>query len=144
MGILDPDSGEYTDTGKGVHPVFQGSIIDPDNLPKKKVDPYASVEHRDFTQVNTMGVKEMIQMGAIAESRGDSTTAMRWKTLANDLIIREEVRTDQSTAARQTTNNYVGPPGQGIVEPSDGTPWGADQSYRDLQSQIVKATSKEG
>jgi hypothetical protein len=94
--------------------------------------------------VNTMGVKEMIQMGAIAESRGDSTTAMRWKTLANDLIIREQVRDGQSTATRQAENRYVSPPGSGIVEPKLQTPWDSDPEYQDVQRQLSKAQSVEG
>lgn len=68
----------------------------------------------------------MIQLGNIAEARGDQVRSMEWKVAAQNTIAREQAKEDNARLEGQAANTYRGRFGKGIVAPTGQAPWHSD------------------
>jgi hypothetical protein len=110
--------------------------VEPGRLPQQQVDPYTEVDHTAFGAAGGMSIPELLQMAQIAESRGDTPSAMNWKGFAVERGHRDLQAESQATHERVTLNRYKSPPGR-ILEPKAGKkPWSDDPDLQAARDKV--------
>ncbi len=107
-------------------------------LPKKQADKYENVDVMNFSTADKMSREELITMGEIASSRGESNAALRWKAAASERVRVEDNKQNVDQMLDAFTPKPVPPPGR-ILEPEGAAPWESDSEFKKLKRAYTKA-----
>lgn len=110
-----------------------------EGLPKQKGDPFAHVDVRAYSQAPQLSRSQLIQMGAVAEMRGDSEAAMFWKTRSAEAARSEATAVANKQMIESMKPKTVPRPGSRIVESRPNTPWDHDSGYQRLANKYLAA-----
>lgn len=127
--ILDAETGKYDPQVPAMPETVE---VDPSELPQIKPDVYAEVDHRDFSNAGSLSRVQQLTMASLAQARGDTDVAMRWKQQAHQRVLDEERAVEAQRMHEMMTPqapvHHTGP----LTERHDDSPWENDAAYLEL------------
>jgi hypothetical protein len=111
-------------------------------LPQIKADPNANVNVHDYSTAGQLSQRQLIEMGDIAQSRGETDAAFRWKSMAAERQRVEENKTAMDRQFEAFKPQRVPAHGGQIIDAAPNVPWSADPEFKRLAAELVNVKAR--